>query len=179
MNNFIESQNILSENQAGFRKDHSTIDHIFTLNSLIQILKHYNKKLFCVFIDFSKAFDSVWHIGLWQKLLKHNINGKFFNIVRNMYMNMKSCVSVDGTTSNLFSCNCGVRQGENLSPILFALFLNDLEDYLYNQQSNGLNLNDANVDPSIYLKLILLLYADDKFCLQTIQKIFNLALTIS
>jgi len=43
---------------------------------LIEILKHLKKKLFCVFIDFSKAFDFVWRIALWQKLLKSNIAGK-------------------------------------------------------------------------------------------------------
>ena len=60
LNNFLEHYNILEENQAGFRSGYSTIDHIFTLNALTELLKLKNKKLYCCFIDFSKAFDSVW-----------------------------------------------------------------------------------------------------------------------
>ena len=69
LNLFLNENNILLENQAGFRKNYSTNDHIFVLYSLIEILKQRKKKLYCAFIDFSKAFDSVWRIGLWKKML--------------------------------------------------------------------------------------------------------------
>ena len=88
------------------------------------------KKLFCSFIDFSKAFDSIWRVGLWKKLLASNINGKRFQIIFNMHKGIKSCVSYNGEQSSFFSSFRGVRQGENLSPVLFALFLNDLESFL-------------------------------------------------
>ena len=71
----LEDNAILEENQAGFRKGYATADHIFVLHSLAELLKTRKKKLFCSFIDFSKAFDSVWRAGLWQKLLKNNIDG--------------------------------------------------------------------------------------------------------
>ena len=54
---------MLSENQAGFRKTYSTSDHIFSLHALIEIMKFEKKKLFCSFVDFSKAFDSVCTVG--------------------------------------------------------------------------------------------------------------------
>ena len=116
---YLESSHILNDNQAGFRKSFSTTDHIFTLNSLIELFKANKKKLYCAFIDFSKAFDTVWRIGLWEKLLDTSINGKFFRIIHNMYDRIKSSVSVNGEHSTFFSCDCGVRQGENLSPLLF------------------------------------------------------------
>ena len=78
LNKFLDENNILNENQAGFRKHHSTSDHIFTLHSIIEILRHHKKKIFCTYIDFSKAFDSVWRVGMRQRLLKYNVNGKFF-----------------------------------------------------------------------------------------------------
>ena len=68
LNSFIDHHDILNENQAGFRSGYSTTDHIFTLHIFSEILKHNKKKLFCSFIDFSKAFDSVWRVGLWMKL---------------------------------------------------------------------------------------------------------------
>ena len=152
---------MLAENQAGFRAGYSTNDHIFVLHALIEIFKVKKKKLFCSFIDFSKAFDSVWRVGLWSKLLKNNINGKFFRIVFNMYQGIKSCVSFSGSQSSFFPCLRGVRQGENLSPVLFALFLNDLEDFMHSNSCTGVDLEFVSDTIYIYLKLFILLYADD------------------
>ena len=118
-------------------------------------------KLFCTFIDFSQAFDSVWRTGLWQKLLKTGINGKFFSVIYNMYQHIKSCVSFIKSYSPFFKNNCGVRQGENLSPLLFSIFLNDLEDYLISEGCNGILINFDSEDIYVYIKLFLFLYADD------------------
>ena len=65
------------------------MDHIFVLHALTEISKTKKKKLFCLFIDFSKAFDSVWRVGLWKKLLASYINGKCFQIILNMYKGIK------------------------------------------------------------------------------------------
>ena len=138
LNNFLNEHEILEENQAGLREGYSTNDHIFVLHALIELLKAKKLKLFCFFVDFSKAFDSVWREGLWSKLLKNNINGKFFWLIFNMYQGIKSCVSFNGTQSSFFPCLRGVRQGENLSPVLFALFLNDLEDFMKARSCSGI-----------------------------------------
>ena len=126
LHKFLNDHDILEENQAGFRAGYSTCELIFSLHALIGILKAKKQKLFCSFLDFSNAFDSVWRVELWSKLLQNNINGKFFRIVFNMYQGIKSCISFNGSQSSFFPCLCGVRQGENLSLVLFALFLNDL-----------------------------------------------------
>ena len=160
LNTFLEENRILLENQAAYRKRYSTLDHILTLNSLNEILKHYDKKLYCIFIDFSKAFDSIWHTGLWQKLPKQDITGKFLKIVQSMYSNIKSRVSIKKSESDFFYSN-GVRQGETLSPILFSLFLNDLEGYLKDLNSAGVQLSDPNIHPTLYIEILLLMYADD------------------
>ena len=79
-----------------------------------------------------------------------------------MYTNVKSRVlhSSSNTLSETFLCNCGVRQGENLSPVLFSLFLNDLEAYLESKGHYGVELTD--IDGYIqYIQIMLLLYADD------------------
>jgi hypothetical protein len=86
-----------------------------------------NGELFCAFIDFKQAFDTVWRDGLWSKLIKNGINGKCFNYIRNMYIDVKSLVKVNGTSSDYFNCNVGVRQGEHLSPFLFSLYIDDLD----------------------------------------------------
>ena len=68
-----------------------------------------------------------------------------------------------GKLSPLFECNMRVRQGENLSPILFALFLNDLESFMDNSALQGISLTEHNSqnDTIVYLKLLLLFYAYD------------------
>ena len=135
------------------------------MHCIIELLRFQKKKLFCTFIDFSKAFDSVWRIGLWRKLLEVRINGKFFNIIHNLYLNTKSCVSSNNEKSPFFSSFCGLRQGENLSPVLFSLFLNDLEAYLFHKQSKGIVIDVDSEDVTLFLKLIILLYADDNVIL--------------
>ena len=76
-----------------------------------------------------------------------------------MYCNIKSCVSFNGTFSSYFDCKNGVRQGENLSPILFALFLNDMQSYI--EPNGGLVIEQTHDENIVWLKLLILLYADD------------------
>ena len=119
--------------------------------------------MFCAFIDFEKAFDKVWRDGLWYKLLVNNMNGNMYNIILNMYNGTKSCISYNDCKSEFFPCSNGVRQGENLSPFLFALFMNDLESYLSNCNLDGLQTitNEIEIKLNTYLKLFVILYADD------------------
>ena len=107
LTNFLDSDEIILENQAGLRKEYATTDHIFVLSSLIEIIKSRKQKLFCAFIDFSQAFDSIWRVGLWQKLLFNSVDGKFFRIITSMYDNIKSCVRSNNETSSFFASQCG------------------------------------------------------------------------
>lgn len=176
MSTFLERNNILKENQAGFRANYSTTDHIFTLKFLIDVLKSQKKKLFCAFIDFSLAFDKIWRTGLWGKLIKNGIDGKFYNIILNMYSGIKSCISVNDISSPFFKSNCGVRQGENLSPALFSIYLNDLESHL-GLTNDGIIIERQNIQADLYLKLFVLLYADDTIIVsdspESLQKLLN------
>ena len=90
-----------------------------------------------------------------------------------MYKEIKSCVSYNGEQSSFFSSFRGVRQGENLSPVLFALFLNDLESFLCDKSCNGVNFEFQYDDITLYLKLLVLLYADDTVVFGTDEKEFQ------
>ena len=167
INNYLDNIGLLGEEQAGFRNGYSTVDHIFVLNSIVDIYLQKRKKLFCAFIDYSKAFDMIDRSSLWYKLLGAGINGKIINVIFNLYQNAKSCVKSNGKMSDFFSCDRGVRQGENLSPILFAIYLNDFE-YFVSRKYSGLsylsseiNSNNDDDDVEIFLRLYVLLYADD------------------
>ncbi|XP_061167256.1 uncharacterized protein LOC133176104 [Saccostrea echinata] len=80
-----------------------------------------------------------------------------------MYIGIKSMINLNGTIKDYFNCNVGVRQGENLSPFLFSLYINDLEEFLSDRNIIGLqSITDAiEEELYVYLKLFILLYADD------------------
>ena len=104
------------------------MDHVFALHCLIDVyLQRKKKKLFCAFTDYKKAFDSVQRGLLWGKLLNSGVNGKVLRVIRDMYAKAKSCVKTRHGLSQFFVSNVGLRQGENLSPVLSSLFLNDLK----------------------------------------------------
>ena len=88
-----------------------------------------------------------------------------------MYANIKSCVPFNGKSSDFFECRNGLTQGENLSPILFSMFLNDLESFLLNENNFGLNIFDESIQ--IFFRLDVLLYADDTVYLQKVKKNYS------
>ena len=128
---FCMEKNILSEEQLGFMPGNRTSDAHFLIHNLIQ--EHCQKrgeKLYSCFVDFSKAFDSIPRDLLFQKLLSYGINGKFFNILKNMYVNDKCKIKAGNYLSKTMNTNKGVRQGCILSPLLFNIFLADLPTML-------------------------------------------------
>lgn len=85
------------------------------------------------------------------------------HVIQNMYKSIKSNIVFNNEKSDFFSCNNGVRQGENMSPFLFAIFLNDLESFLESQNNTGLSsiTDDLESSLGIFLKISALLYADE------------------
>ena len=148
-----EENEILSDAQFGFRPKRSTTDASFVLLSHIQRALSQNKRLYAAFIDFKKAFDSVYRKGLWYKLFGLGVNGKMLRIIRDMYSKVKAFVKVNNITSPTFDSHIGLKQGEIMSPLLFSLFIDDIELYLQGDTSSGLNLGDVQI--------LLLLFADD------------------
>lgn len=151
---FIDENNILTECQFGFRKQKSTIDCIFVLQSIInKVIYNEKKKLYCAFVDFKKAFDTVYRNGIWYKLMNSGFSCKFIKMLKSMYCSVKTCVKVNGNLSDYFDSYMGVKQGETLSPLLFIMFINDMEESLYDVNADIISLNE--------LQIFMLLFADD------------------
>ena len=152
LNRWAETS-ILIEAQAGFRENMSTSGNIFVLHGLITHFLNNNRKLYCSLIDFSKAFDYVVRDILWFKLIQYGVRGKMLEIIMSMYGDVKSRVKINNKLSEEFSCMTGVRQGECLSPILFAMYVNAIEQEFITKGADGVDIG--------FLKLFVLLYADD------------------
>ena len=128
---FATKNNIISNNQLGFLPNNRTSDAHLIIHNTIQKHCHKNKgNIYSCFIDFSKAFDTIPRDTLLKKLLKYGINGKFFNILKHMYINDKACIKIGNKITEAFSINQGVRQGCIISPLLFNIFLADLPEKL-------------------------------------------------
>ena len=76
------AENIIAEEQAGFRHGRSTIEQLFNLRILCEKQLHHQRNIYHVFIDFNKAFDRVWHEALWATMKKFNISGKLIETIK-------------------------------------------------------------------------------------------------
>ena len=100
------------------------------------------------------------------KTIKCDISGKIFRVVYKMYKSAKSFVAINGLFTEKCSCLIGVRQGENLPPLLFSLYLNDLQQFLQEAHMGLKEIRDLatqtlDINLCALLKLYILLYADD------------------
>ena len=123
LSEWAEMEGKIVEEQAGFRADYSTVDHIFTLYAIVQkfLLRH--TKLYVAFVDFKKAFDSVNRNALWSVLRKSGVKGKLYKALRGIYDSVVACVRDKCSYSDYFDCPRGVKQGCLLSPLMFSFFL--------------------------------------------------------
>ena len=126
---------------------------MFILKSILEShCSDRNGRVYACFVDFRKAFDTVIHTGIKIKLLQTGVGSKFYNIVKNMYNTSTSCIRLKNGVTDSFPVSVGVKQGDNLSPNLFKIFINDLPCYMQNTQ-DPVKLDDKDIH--------CLMFADD------------------
>ena len=134
--------NLISPHQFGFLKNRSTEDA--TLKLVETMYQNLNSKLISIniFVDFSKAFDTLNHVILIRKLYRYGIQGQALKLVENYLSNRKQYVNVNNILSSIKSISIGIPQGSVLGPLLFIIYVNDLLN-LSNEYSTILFADDT------------------------------------
>lgn len=149
---FLDRNNILSTNQYGFRKGLSTEDAVNYLITNVYNYLNVHQYVGAVFLDLSKAFDTISHDILISKLEYYGIRGKCLNLLESYLQNRHQYVCVNGTKSCLKPVSLGVPQGSILGPLLFLIYINDLpsvvnySDCLLYADDTTLFYNESNLN---------------------------------
>ena len=149
---FLYTNAILSTYQSGFRKKHSTITTALKVVNDVSVALDKRQHCASLFIDLSKAFDTVDHDVLKLRLLNSGLSEQAVAWFSNYLSNRSQCIKYDGLCFDIATIYKGVPQGSVLGPLLFTIYINNL----------GHNVSDANLH----------FYADDTviYCCEYIVK---------
>ena len=128
LSDWLDENHILSELQAGFRKNKQTKDHIFRIITDVQAAFNRGFKIGAIFIDIEKAFDKVWHEGLLFKLDQLKVPNYLDKWIANYLESRTFSVRNHGALSVSTPIHAGVPQGSVLGPILFNIYFNDITE---------------------------------------------------
>ena len=131
---------VVSESQCGFRRNRGTIDMIFAVRQIQEKCREQNQNLYILFVDLTKAFDTVSRGGLWAILSKLGCPERFVSIIRSFHEGMMARVIEHGAASDPFPVSNGVKQGCVLAPTLFSLLFASMLFAALSKTSSGINV---------------------------------------
>lgn len=149
--------------QAGFRRGFSTVDHIHSIEMIIDKYIEFQKPLYIGFIDYRKAFDTLEHQAIWESLRSQNIEASYIKVLQCIYKNSSSRIRLE-TTGPAIPIKRGVRQGDPISPTIFISVLERVIGQL-KWEKRGLNINNKYISHLRFADDIVLL-SDNKMELQ-------------
>jgi hypothetical protein len=157
---WLEIHGKRAKGQVGFRRYHSTVDHLVTFSIIAEELCNTKTNLFCCFVDFRKSFDMVPRKNLWNRLEEIKVPLELRVATIRMYENVIDMFKNTDGWSKETNCNIRVKQGCPLSPTLFGIYVDKLEDCLEKAGCVGPTLTGIVIN--------LLLYFDDIVLMESI-----------
>ena len=140
----LESHNLISSYQFGFRRKHSTVDLLLhTIHDMALSLEN-RSSVHCLLLDFSKAFDSVPHERLLLKLEAFGIRGHLLQWFKSFLSHRLQRVVINGQYSSWLPVQSGVPQGSILGPLLFILYVNDIYSVIH-YSKHGMFADDLSL----------------------------------
>jgi hypothetical protein len=136
---FLESNNIISRYQCGFRRSEEGISHVASVLEICKRRELKGRETYLCFFDFEKAYDNVNHAILFEKMEAVGINLKIINVIKNLYGKTKMRIRFNNLKSEVYEYKKGVRQGCPCSPTLFNIFVNDILDGMEGVWVPGMN----------------------------------------
>ena len=157
LNVWAEKHTKRAKGQAGFTAHQSTVDHLITLRVTMEESRRQGKPLYMCFVDFKKAFDTVPRRELMSRMQRIGVPKELQHGVQKLYEQVLCKLGKAEGFSNSFVSNMGVKQGCPLSPTLFGLYIDELEELIAEYTKQG-QINGPTI--GMYT-LFILLYADD------------------
>ena len=153
---YQDYNNIIYNEQGGYMKGFSPMEHVLTLYTMVMNQFSKNRKLYVCFVDFSKCFDSINRDALFKILEQNGIDGKLLEAIKSIYKRVLARVKVDNNiATESFECPIGLKQGCLCSPKLFTIFMNELSKEMNKHGKHGIQLT-----PGMQI-IFHLLWADD------------------
>jgi hypothetical protein len=132
---WAEEQGLRARVQAGFRHDHRVEDHLFTLRALLD-RAHADKHAFAAFVDFAKAFNTIPSDLLWRRMQEIGLHGEMLSALQAMYRDVRCRVRTPQGLTDSFESTWGVKKARCLlSPLLFSLYVDPLEEELLTEDA--------------------------------------------
>ena len=153
LSNWAEGMGVRAKGQAGFRRGFSTLDHIMTLRAIIEEGRSHGRRIYCSFVDFRKAFDTVPRARLMRRLQEMGVPSVLTWGIMALYASVMGCVRTPEGISDIVHSTIGVKQGCPLSPTLFGMYVDEVSEYIDREGDRGAQLAGTWIP--------LLLYADD------------------
>lgn len=144
---YLQTNNLLSKHQSGFRSSHSTATSL--IDATMEWLSNMDNGKFnsVVFLDLSKAFDTVDHSILIQKLRLYGLSVQTLKWFESYLTDRTQCCSINGHFSSFKKIKCGVPQGSILGPLLFLIYINDLPNCVHHSKPR-MYADDTNLTTS-------------------------------
>lgn len=141
-----EERKLIPESQAGFRKGRGTMDNILILNHIVQRERcKEDSKVYTVFVDLKAAFDNVNRVKLWSLLERNKISEALIERLKELYKDTEITVWTKKGLTEAFKTTKGVRQGCVLSPLLFNLYIAELDMYMRERALGGIKIGNQRI----------------------------------